>query len=246
MASLRPRPAVMSVTERAADRVRELIGSSAKPLAGVRVGVRKGGCAGMEYTLEGVETAGRRRRRRRRSMASASSSTPRRSSSCSAADGFRDDQAPLGLRLPQPERGLLLRLRANPSSCDRPPGALTPDGWCRRGEGAAVAFKEFLEDLYAPIGGVSVRGMFGGLGVFRDAIMFALVVDDVLYLRADEAKRAALREEKAPQFVYGHERTRRADGADATGAGEAGDCCGFRACGGGWTGTGALVRSEDC
>lgn len=58
MASLRPRPAIMSVTERAAGRVRELIESSAKPLAGVRVGVRKGGCAGMEYTLEGVERPG--------------------------------------------------------------------------------------------------------------------------------------------------------------------------------------------
>jgi iron-sulfur cluster assembly protein len=51
-----PRPAVMQLTERAAERVRELIANAAKPLAGVRVGVAKGGCAGMEYTLEGVET----------------------------------------------------------------------------------------------------------------------------------------------------------------------------------------------
>jgi len=48
----RPRPAVMTVTERAAERVRELIGG--KELAGLRIGVRKGGCAGMEYTLEEV------------------------------------------------------------------------------------------------------------------------------------------------------------------------------------------------
>jgi iron-sulfur cluster assembly protein len=46
----------MKLTERAAGRVRELIESADKPLAGVRVGVKKGGCAGMEYTLEGVET----------------------------------------------------------------------------------------------------------------------------------------------------------------------------------------------
>ena len=51
-----PHPAVMQLTERAAERVRELIANAAKPLAGVRVGVAKGGCAGMEYTLEGVET----------------------------------------------------------------------------------------------------------------------------------------------------------------------------------------------
>ena len=51
----RPRIAVMKLTERAAGRVRELIENADKPLAGLRVGVKKGGCAGMEYTLEGVE-----------------------------------------------------------------------------------------------------------------------------------------------------------------------------------------------
>jgi iron-sulfur cluster assembly protein len=48
----------MKLTERAAGRVRELIENADKPLAGVRVGVKKGGCAGMEYTLEAVEAAG--------------------------------------------------------------------------------------------------------------------------------------------------------------------------------------------
>jgi len=46
----------MHLTERAAARVRELIANAARPLQGVRVGVAKGGCAGMEYTIEGVET----------------------------------------------------------------------------------------------------------------------------------------------------------------------------------------------
>lgn len=50
----RPRPSVMHLTERAAERVRDLMANAAEPLAGVRVGVKKGGCAGMEYTLEGV------------------------------------------------------------------------------------------------------------------------------------------------------------------------------------------------
>lgn len=59
MASPRPRPAVMTVTERAAARVREIIENSDKPLAGVSVGVKKGGCAGMEYVLEGVTEAPR-------------------------------------------------------------------------------------------------------------------------------------------------------------------------------------------
>jgi iron-sulfur cluster assembly protein len=46
----------MQLTERAAERVRELIDGNERPLIGVRVGVKKGGCAGMEYTLDPVET----------------------------------------------------------------------------------------------------------------------------------------------------------------------------------------------
>jgi iron-sulfur cluster assembly protein len=57
MALARPRPSVLNLTERAASRVRELVANAARPIVGVRVGVAKGGCAGMEYTLEGVETA---------------------------------------------------------------------------------------------------------------------------------------------------------------------------------------------
>jgi iron-sulfur cluster assembly protein len=56
MAGSRPRFAVMKLTERAAGRVRELLENSDKQFAGVRVGVKKGGCAGMEYTLEAIET----------------------------------------------------------------------------------------------------------------------------------------------------------------------------------------------
>jgi iron-sulfur cluster assembly protein len=55
MASARPRPAVMRLTEAAAARVRDLVANADRPMAGLRIGVKKGGCAGMEYTLEPVE-----------------------------------------------------------------------------------------------------------------------------------------------------------------------------------------------
>lgn len=48
----RPKPKVMSLTDRAADRVKAIIAKSTEPVAGVRVGVSKGGCAGMEYTMD--------------------------------------------------------------------------------------------------------------------------------------------------------------------------------------------------
>src|SRR5271166_1269300 len=47
---------VMTLTDAAAARVRELTDAASKPIAGVRVGVRNGGCAGLSYTMELVET----------------------------------------------------------------------------------------------------------------------------------------------------------------------------------------------
>lgn len=49
-----PRHAVMTLSEAAAERVREICNASEPPLAGLRVGIKKGGCAGMEYTMEAV------------------------------------------------------------------------------------------------------------------------------------------------------------------------------------------------
>jgi len=51
----RPKLSVISVTERAAERVRELVAGNDRPLVGVRVGVKNAGCAGMAYTLDPVE-----------------------------------------------------------------------------------------------------------------------------------------------------------------------------------------------
>ena len=48
----RPRPQVMRLTEAAATRIKAVMANADKPVAGLRVGVKNGGCAGMEYTME--------------------------------------------------------------------------------------------------------------------------------------------------------------------------------------------------
>ncbi|MBN8534786.1 MAG: iron-sulfur cluster assembly accessory protein [Rhizobiales bacterium] len=45
----------MSLTEAAAERIREVIAGAQKPILGIRVGVKNGGCAGMSYTMEYAE-----------------------------------------------------------------------------------------------------------------------------------------------------------------------------------------------
>ena len=55
MASPRPRPQVMRLTDAAATRIRDILGKAERPIAGVRVGVKNGGCAGMSYTMDYAE-----------------------------------------------------------------------------------------------------------------------------------------------------------------------------------------------
>ena len=45
---------IMSLTDAAAERVREIMDNSATPVAGVRVGIKDAGCAGQSYTLDYV------------------------------------------------------------------------------------------------------------------------------------------------------------------------------------------------
>ena len=48
---------VLSLTDRAADRIKAIMAEADRPIAGLRVGVRNGGCAGMSYTMEYAEAA---------------------------------------------------------------------------------------------------------------------------------------------------------------------------------------------
>jgi iron-sulfur cluster assembly protein len=52
MSTARPRLQVMKLTERAAERIKVLTAEKGAGTAGLRIGIKKGGCAGMEYTLE--------------------------------------------------------------------------------------------------------------------------------------------------------------------------------------------------
>ncbi len=45
----------MTVTPEAVARVEDLVAKAGRPVAGLRVGVKKGGCAGMSYTIDYAE-----------------------------------------------------------------------------------------------------------------------------------------------------------------------------------------------
>lgn len=51
----RPIPKAITLTEAAAERMKEIMAASDGKYIGVRIGVKNGGCAGMEYTMEYAE-----------------------------------------------------------------------------------------------------------------------------------------------------------------------------------------------
>jgi DNA transformation protein len=68
---------------------------------------------------------------------------------------------------------------------------------------ASEAFADFLREQLAPLGGVSLRRMFGKTGVFCDGVMLAMVTENTLYFRVDDQNRAAFREAEAfPPLNY--------------------------------------------
>jgi len=63
-------------------------------------------------------------------------------------------------------------------------------------------FHDFVAELFAPMGTVSIRRMFGGAGVFRDGLMFALLGDDTVYLKTDAKLRVDLEAEGSAPFLW--------------------------------------------
>ena len=61
---------------------------------------------------------------------------------------------------------------------------------------------ERLQELFEPFGRVSIRRMFGGAGIYNDGVMFALLADGQIYLKANPEAQARFREAGCRPFVY--------------------------------------------
>ena len=67
---------------------------------------------------------------------------------------------------------------------------------------AVSEFVSNLHDVFAQFGQSHTKRMFGGYGVYCEGVMFALVVNDVLYLKADQLSASSFVELGLPQFEY--------------------------------------------
>lgn len=67
---------------------------------------------------------------------------------------------------------------------------------------ATNEFVANLNDVFAPFGEIQAKRMFGGYGIYHNGLMFALVFDDVLYLKSDENSAASFIELGLQKFEY--------------------------------------------
>lgn len=63
-------------------------------------------------------------------------------------------------------------------------------------------FVEFLKEVFSNFGPVSARRMFGGYGLYYDGLMFGLVAQDTLYLKADAENQHFFDAEGLEKFTY--------------------------------------------
>lgn len=63
-------------------------------------------------------------------------------------------------------------------------------------------FVDYVMELLGPFGTAGARRMFGGHGVYLDGLMFAIVSEDTLYLKADEMNRVEFEQADCEMFSY--------------------------------------------
>ena len=63
-------------------------------------------------------------------------------------------------------------------------------------------FAAYIVDLMQSLGSVDAKAMFGGFGIFLNGIMFGLIFDNVLYLKADKTTEEEFKELGLEPFTY--------------------------------------------
>lgn len=65
-------------------------------------------------------------------------------------------------------------------------------------------FLEYVQDLFDGLGSIEIKRMFGAAGAMCDGAMFAVIDDDVIYLKADDTFAEELQAMGATRWVYSH------------------------------------------
>ena len=62
-----------------------------------------------------------------------------------------------------------------------------------------------MEEVFADFDDISSRAMFGGWGIYKDGLFFALIAEGVLYFKVDESNQKDFEKMSSKPFIYtGH------------------------------------------
>lgn len=67
---------------------------------------------------------------------------------------------------------------------------------------ADLFFPDYVLEQLSGVGGVGMRRMFGGAGLFKSGLMFGIISDGELYFKVDDSNRADFEAKKSEPFVY--------------------------------------------
>ncbi|MEQ1617337.1 MAG: TfoX/Sxy family protein [Terricaulis sp.] len=67
---------------------------------------------------------------------------------------------------------------------------------------AKDSFHDFVKELFAGVGPVAIKRMFGGAGGYANDVMFLLLADGAIFLKADDALKAELAKEGCGPFIW--------------------------------------------
>ena len=76
-------------------------------------------------------------------------------------------------------------------------------------------FVSYVVELMQSVGSVHAKGMFGGHGIYLEGLMFGLVAESVLYLKADKETETEFKDRGLEAFTYNLESPEFSPGSDA-------------------------------
>ncbi len=62
--------------------------------------------------------------------------------------------------------------------------------------------RDYLKDVFAAFGPIQIKNMFGGAGLYRGGVIFAIVAGGKVYLKVDDVNRADFAREGKGPFEY--------------------------------------------
>lgn len=63
-------------------------------------------------------------------------------------------------------------------------------------------YVDYILDILSPLGNIKARKMFGGYGIYKDGVFFALIIEDVLYFKVGDANRPIYEASHSKPFSY--------------------------------------------